>query len=204
MKDIYKSKPSRRNFIAKSFSACTFCFLAAPTLSAIESQELRDTFQKHKFDTDSGMSIQQAFNFAYKWWYIPAMKNLMQQIGKDEFLSMLRKSSEMIQSGNYKTLKPEQRTLSAMAKMVKDNYGSNPRLTLEMINQSEDTLEFNYTECLWAKTFREAKAEDIGYAGICYQDYPLTKAFNPKYKLVRTKTLMEGHDCCNFKIVLDT
>jgi len=26
------------------------------------------------------------------------------------------------------------------------------------------------TKCLWAQTFREAKAADIGYAAICYPD----------------------------------
>jgi len=54
-------------------------------------------------------------------------------------------------------------------------------------------------ECLWAKTFREADAGDIGYAGCCYGDYGMTKSFNPKLKLERNKTLMQGHDCCHFK-----
>ena len=201
MNNKSRIQSSRREFIAKSFSSCAFCLLAAPMISSSETASSDDLYQDHKFKTDSGMSLQQSFNFAYKQWYIPAMKNLMSQVGKDEFLSMLRKSSEMIQSNSFKTLSPEERSMGALAKLVKGQYGSNPRLTLEMVSESEDVLEFNYTECLWAKTFREAKAEDIGYAGICYQDYPLARAFNPKFKLIRTKTLMEGHECCNFNIV---
>ena len=57
---------------------------------------------------------------------------------------------------------------------------------------------------------------DIGYANTCYGDGESAKlkskieeiqrknygdfssatAYNPKLKLKRTKTLMEGHDCC--------
>ena len=61
-----------------------------------------------------------------------------------------------------------------------------------------------FTECLWAKTFREADASEIGYAGVCYQDYPMTKTFNPNLKLIRETTLMQGHDCCNFKWSMET
>jgi hypothetical protein len=178
--------------------------MARPVLSAEASPESKDKFQDHKFDSDSGMSLQQVFTFSYRYWYIPAMKNLMIQVGKDEFLKMLRKSSEMIQAKFYKKLTPDQRTMRALAERVKKNYGSNPRLTLNITYEAEDRLEYTVTECLWAKTFREADAAEIGYAGVCYQDYPLAKAFNPEFKLVRTKTLMEGHDCCNFKIVKET
>jgi hypothetical protein len=58
------------------------------------------------------------------------------------------------------------------------------------------------TECLWAKTFREADAADIGYRCICRADYVTAKAFNPKLELVRDKTLMQGHACCNHRYVM--
>jgi hypothetical protein len=64
-------------------------------------------------------------------------------------------------------------------------------------------VEIKITECLWAKTFRAANAADIGYATICYSDFAGAVAFNPKMRLVRTKTLMQGHDCCNHRWVLE-
>jgi hypothetical protein len=39
---------------------------------------------------DSGMSHQAVYSFAFKRWYIPAMKNLKDQIGQDRFLEMLK------------------------------------------------------------------------------------------------------------------
>lgn len=59
------------------------------------------------------------------------------------------------------------------------------------------------TECLWAATFRAAGAEDIGYATICHPDFATTTAFNPRMRMIRTKTLMQGHDCCNHRWVME-
>jgi hypothetical protein len=45
------------------------------------------------------------------------------------------------------------------------------------------------------------KAGDIGYAMVCWGDYAWAEGFNPKIKLVRDKTLMEGHDRCNHRYI---
>jgi len=53
-------------------------------------------------------------------------------------------------------------------------------------------------DCLWAKTFKELKAPDIGYLWECNVDFALTKAFHPNLRLKRTSTIMQGDDCCEF------
>ena len=42
-------------------------------------------------------------------------------------------------------------------------------------------------------------APSQGYATVCFADFALPEGFNPKIKLVRDKTLMQGHDCCNHR-----
>jgi len=66
---------------------------------------------------------------------------------------------------------------------------------------AKSSPEIRVTECLWAKTFRDAKAGDIGYATICYQDYAMSQGFSSKLKMIRSKTLMQGHDYCNHRWV---
>lgn len=51
------------------------------------------------------------------------------------------------------------------------------------------------------KTFSDADASDIEYASLCYSDYDTAEGFNPKIRLIRPKTLMQGHDCCHFRWV---
>ena len=55
--------------------------------------------------------------------------------------------------------------------------------------------------CLFAETWRSWGAEDIGYAYNCSTDFPATKALHPNLRLERTKTLMQGDDCCDFKFI---
>ena len=64
-------------------------------------------------------------------------------------------------------------------------------------------VEARITECLWAKTFCEANAGDIGYACLCHAEAAALHAFNPRIKLTFTKTLMQGHDCCNPRYVME-
>ncbi|MFW9819806.1 MAG: L-2-amino-thiazoline-4-carboxylic acid hydrolase [Candidatus Thorarchaeota archaeon] len=64
---------------------------------------------------------------------------------------------------------------------------------------TEDTpnkITFTFTKCLWAKIFLEINEPGLGYAMCCYPDYAMAKAFHPKLKLIRNKTLMQGNTCC--------
>jgi hypothetical protein len=206
MKNDALIRNDRREFLRKTMSSCAFCCLAAPIAFASDRINPITTDQQHKFQSDSGMTMQHVYNFAFKENYIPAMKNLMKQIGKEKFLEMLKKSSEMLyeedEDADFKNKERTLKTWSDFSKKLIENMSN--VLTGEILTDNENVLEIRYTECLYAKTFREADAADIGYAGLCYQDYPWTKQFNPKLRLIREKTLMQGHDCCHFKWVMET
>lgn len=67
-----------------------------------------------------------------------------------------------------------------------------------IVEETSKKLSANMTECLFAKTFKEMNATDLGYIMCCKLDFATTKISNPKLKLTRTKTLMQGDECCNF------
>jgi len=207
MENEIRNKTGRRDFLMKTFSTCAFCCFAAPGLFGFNKKLNSLAFdQKHKFQMDSGMTIQQVYNFAFKQWYIPVMKNLMKQVGKEKFLEMLKKSSEMLYESPKETaIDYNDRTLTSWSDgFKKAGKTQNDRLTFEILTDNDKVFEARFTECLWAKTFREKDAADIGYAGVCYQDYPMIKSYNPNLKLIRERTLMQGHDCCQFKLIMET
>jgi hypothetical protein len=135
------------------------------------------------------------------------MKNLKDQIGHDRFIEMLKKSSEDLHaSSSAEDIDYSERTLKAFANNLKESLSEDQwsdRLSPTIIKEDDDVFEKKFTECLWAKTFREAEASEIGYAGSCYQDYAMARSYNPKMSLVREKTLMQGHDCCHFKWTME-
>ena len=72
---------------------------------------------------------------------------------------------------------------------------------MEIVEDTEKAFELKITECIWASTFLNAKAGDIGYASVCFGDYAWAEGFNPKIKMIRDKTLMQGHELCNHRYV---
>jgi hypothetical protein len=70
-------------------------------------------------------------------------------------------------------------------------------LTFTYPEETPKKLVFNVTECLWAKTFKELNATDLGYILCCHPDFATARAYHPNIRLKRTKTLMQGDSHCN-------
>jgi hypothetical protein len=133
------------------------------------------------------------------------LQNLAPYVKNDDFIELLKRaaSDEATKSGLADAQKLPQNDFAAFKAQIKklqDRFWQHV-VTYEIVEDTEKAIEAKGTECLWAKTFREANASDIGYAAICYPDYASAQAFNPKLKLIRTKTLMQGDDCCNHRWV---
>lgn len=204
------SKPcatSRRQFLVNAVPIGTFLCLGTQSLwAASRSRTKEDTSPaKHKFLENSDMSYRALFKFTFQNYYIPCLERLAGEIGRDKLIAMLKRlSSEAValrQKESIKDLpKTDFETFLARSKSGLNKFVRHV-LTWEDGEETERSVRTKFTECLWATTFREVDAADIGYAAICYPDYAAASAFNPKIKLIRPTTLMEGHDCCDFLYV---
>jgi fumarate reductase iron-sulfur subunit len=63
--------------------------------------------------------------------------------------------------------------------------------------QKGDGIQFCCTKCAHHDLAREIDGTDWMFYLKCYSDPYIVEGFNPKIKFRRTKTLMEGHDCCD-------
>jgi len=189
MKTIFSSEPiKRRHFITRSCAVGTsLCFGCSHFFSFVNAQDAQPVkpFQD-KYAENSGMSYEQVFNFAYRDLLIPQLIEVSHQIGRDKFVEMLKTATNIVYS------QPDNKFISNLPKQFWNNA-----LNQEILENTPDLRVVKYTKCLWAKTFREANAADIGYAMFCHGDYALAKQNNQK--LERETTLMQGHDCCLFK-----
>ena len=67
-----------------------------------------------------------------------------------------------------------------------------------IVEDSDEKLEFNFSECLWAESMKKLGFDgEKGYKICCKADFAMATAFHPNVKLTRTKTLMQGHESCN-------
>ena len=198
---ISSFEQNRRQFFSKILPVGTLCCFGCSACFASAQSE-----KKHKFLEDSGMSFKEVYIFAFKEFYIPLMQSFANEIGKDEFIETLKKARSELskQEGQNLAKSLGKNDMASLVAFLKDNVLSNNAYTDEIVEETDQAFAANTTECLYAKTFREADAADIGYAAICHGDYAFTHAFNPKMKYTRTKTLMQGDDCCNHRQVLET
>jgi hypothetical protein len=206
---------SRREFLRGLFPAgallCSGCDLLAASSGPQDNSQ--NTPARHIFLEDSGLTMREAFRFAFLWNYIPMMQALAAQIGREKLIGMLREATDIYWG--------QQATNFAQRLQKKDLYAYFDLDTLEptidnaehrkhfwslavttqRIESTPKSYEMKVTECLWAQTFREANAADIGFASICYGDEAMAAAFDQRLQLTRPKVLMNGDDCCHFRLV---
>jgi hypothetical protein len=72
-------------------------------------------------------------------------------------------------------------------------------LEVEVISSSGDEIITHVQECEWARFYRERHPR-VGYLLSCSCDDAAYRAMNPRLRLQRTSTLMEGGDKCDFRI----
>ena len=152
------------------------------------------------------MSYEEVFKFAFRSGSIPLLKNLAQQLKGIDFIEMLKAMTNewAIEAGREMARRSPKNDFVAYISQNKKFYSSpfwSHVLTYTIVEDTDKLFEEKITECLFAKTFREANASDIGYAVNCYSDFGFAEGFNPKIRLTRTKTLMQGDDCCHFRWV---
>jgi len=191
MKQNQIEKLGRRQFLSKSFLVGTSCCLGCCSLFsnagfANESQQIMAF--SDRINKNTGMTYDQVFTFAYRDAILPQLVELSNVIGRNKFIEMLKNATDNVCSeAGY-----ENKLSAAMPKEFWSNV-----LDIEVLENTASTRIYKITNCLWAKVFREAKAEDIGYALVCYGDYAIAKTNNET--LERDKTLMQGDDYCLLK-----
>jgi hypothetical protein len=157
--------------------------------------------QVHKFERPVKMTYEEHFQRVFKN-NVSLIRELESRVGKAEMHAILldwsnRRGVEMaqdIQAGSFEEFKHR------FKQTAESEYYSNVS-TVDFPTDTETELACHFSECLYAKTFRDLEAEDLGYIMLCHPDFAMAEAINPKLQLERSKTLMQGHDCCNHKYV---
>lgn len=74
-------------------------------------------------------------------------------------------------------------------------------LEIQYLEEAKDCFKYNVTKCIWAHTFHKLGATELGFHTMCMGDYGIAKGLSPNVTLKRSKTLMQGDDCCDFRWV---
>ena len=72
-------------------------------------------------------------------------------------------------------------------------------LEIEVKEQSDTTFRFNVVKCRYAETYKAMGLGEIGHLLSCNRDGAFCEGYDPKLKLERTQTIMQGASHCDFK-----
>jgi hypothetical protein len=158
---------------------------------------------QHKFQGKVEITYEQYFQDRCRS-TVELVKALEHALGKDKTLEIVRKWAREREKSAVESIKNEMskkpiRNFQDFKLFMKEGNKS-PFWTHVLTLSSEETPNKfcdHVTECLWAKTYKEMNATDLGYILHCRPDFAMAKAYHPKIRLNRTKTLMQGDKYCN-------
>jgi hypothetical protein len=124
------------------------------------------------------------------------IKAFADKIGYDKAVDIAKEviREDAILSG--KTLAEEYsgNSIAELSKIVKEVWAKDDGLEIKMIKETEKELFFDVSYCGYAEIY-----EKLGVK--CIRDFYFLEGFNPRITLKRSKTIMEGGDCCDFRYV---
>jgi predicted ArsR family transcriptional regulator len=72
-------------------------------------------------------------------------------------------------------------------------------VTVEMRRHDEEALEFDVTDCRFARFFRALGEPELGALLICETDFDIAAADGGEVSLTRDQTMMQGAPSCTFR-----
>ncbi len=203
MEKLYSFESSRREFMTKIIPACAVTCFGVGYAFSLTKSDTTSLIQeaKHKFDTelDKKLTYRQVLAMQHSR-FIDLTIALEKEMGKDKLIEFLKKftTERLLKIGQNQAKRSPDNSFKTYVNTFRSPQYEKT-LTMEIVEDTEKAFELKVTECLWAETYLKSKAGDIGYAAVCYGDYAWAEGFNPKIKLIRDKTLMQGNECCNHR-----
>ena len=199
--------PGRRSFLLATAPACALaCFGAKNAFALTQATEEPSTQEEvHKFDGEflRKLTIRQYYDGRYRE-YIELAKAIEKEWGPEKTSEFLKKrtAQKLAEYGKYQASQADKNDFESYVSQFRSGYED--VLTKEVVEDTDTAFELKVTECIWADTFLRAEAGNIGYCSVCWGDYAWAQGFNERITMVRDKTLMQGHDCCNHRYLWRT
>ena len=158
---------------------------------------------KHSWDAPFDMTYEQEFKWKFTTW-VYLVREMEKELGKEKAHNIIRQAGDNFQTDRYKKMFSQRKPVESFQEYL--NYSresrntplmSKTRTTSNLVETSEE-LSYHTDECLWAKTFKELGAEDIGEL-LCEGAFHQVSCVSPHLRFHRSMTLMKGDPYCNYR-----
>jgi hypothetical protein len=202
MKNLNHNQTDRRQFLITTIPACALtCMFGKDLFGSIPESILQE---EHMFDREFPRKMTyRTYTEAKNIQFIEFAKAVQQKFGKEVTIELIKNltTESWLERGRKQAQDSPDRSLKSYTRMFANPKEWEGILRMEIVEDSETAFELKVSECIQAANYIHHDAADIGYAKVCWGDYAWAEGFNPKIKLVRDKTLMQGHSYCNHRYV---
>ena len=135
----------------------------------------------------------------------PIVSSLIQgfaeEIGSDKTIEVAKKviNKDAIKSGKKLAQEYSGNSVRELTKIVKEVWAKDDAMKIQIIRENNNELFFDVTYCGYAEMYEDMGIKELGFIFSCSRDFPFMEGFNSEIELTRTKTIMEGAECCDFR-----
>lgn len=94
--------------------------------------------------------------------------------------------------------RPEHPSLRHFATLI-PMWKQDDALETQALRETDNEFDFNVTRCRYAEMYREMGLQEIGHLLSCNRDGSFCDGYDPRLKLTRTQTIMQGASHCDFR-----
>ena len=129
------------------------------------------------------------------------IKGFAREIGYDRAIEVTQKviKEDAILSGKGLAEQFAGNSMAELSKIVQNVWAQDDAMQIEIIRQNDSELSFDVTYCGYVELYENLGIRELGFVLSCSRDFPFVEGFNPEIELRRTKTIMEGAECCDFR-----
>jgi predicted ArsR family transcriptional regulator len=130
---------------------------------------------------------------------VPLIDALGAEFGRQRILEIVRNVIQEIarQQGVQLANSVEANDLKHFA-AIQETWKKDNAIQTELLELTRKKYAFNVFRCRYAEMYYHLGIPELGKMLSCNRDFALIEGFNPRIKLTRTQTIMEGADICDF------
>lgn len=135
----------------------------------------------------------------------PIYEELVEELGEaraKEILGSAVRKNAIAHGKAYADAQEEATSLLGFHALL-PQWKANGALEVDMLEETDSQVDYNVTRCRYAEMYREMGLADIGHLLSCGRDGTFCTGYDPRIKLERTQTIMQGASHCDFRYKIE-
>ena len=132
---------------------------------------------------------------------------MVEQIGQDQARAILDaaiRKAAVAEGREFAAREPGGATSMASFIKLYELWTADSALEMKVLRADERHFDFDIVRCRYAETYKAMGLGEIGHLLSCNRDGAFCEGYDPKLKLERTQTIMQGAGHCDFKYTYET